>query len=213
MNGGYQMIDFKGYDISYPVAKSIPGLKSALKNAAGHGKMIVCYNLKKSGVAMSAIPNAVDAAGNLIFSDFAINVDDSDNITAGVSALSMIANMTIKNMSPSAGATVGAAGNVVNNADIALPAGEYIMSLKSSATTAGFELKTGNTRIAQLNNVPADTTKSVKFTLANAITKYTLYSNAATTVSELMIRPACISNPDFVAYAPTSAALLALINA
>lgn len=209
MNGGYMMIDFKGYDISYPVAKSIPGLKAKLEAAAKYGKPVMCYNLKKSGVAMSAIPNCVDANGNLIFSDFAINVDSSDNLTAGTSAIGIIANMTSKNMSPSSGATVGAAGNVVNNADIALPAGDYIMSLKSSATTAGFELKTGSTRIAQLNNVPADTTKSVKFTLASAITKYTLYSNAATTVSELMIRPACISDPTFVAYAPTSAVIYA----
>lgn len=212
MNGGYIMIDFKGFDVTKPDSVTIPDIRKKLLAAAQYGKMVLCYNIKKRGVVISAIPNCVDSSGSLMFSDFALNVSDEDAVTVGKTALSVLANMTGKNMSPSSGATVGAAGNVVNNADISLPAGKYIISFKSTSDTVGVQLKLGSTTV--INQMKAvDGYCSVSFTAATAATKYTLYANGACTVSELMIRPYEITDPTFVAYTPDNAGLYALIQA
>lgn len=233
MNGGYQMIDFEGFDISSSESKKIVGISDKLNYAREHGKMILCYRLKNSGVYVNANPTAVDENGNLYFDGLAVvlNVvttgDNKDTVSVVSNVMQSIINGGAKNFCPVNSATLASAGYAIaENTSVSIPVGEYVLSF---AITQGmnssiryvyrftFADGTNTYYPSSSGGAPnSDGTLSKKITFSKAVTKIQLYIGGTFTtsviVSNIMIRPS-YANADYVAYSPTNAELNARVYA
>lgn len=121
-----------------------------------------------------------------------------------------------KNYCPYDSFTAAAAGTVINDQPIALPAGEYIITYDYTETTGSSSIRflDSGTSIINftINNTEAGKA-SRKFTLTAAANQMRFYTGVATTVTNIMIRPAVITDPTFTPYAPTNRELYEMIQA
>lgn len=120
-----------------------------------------------------------------------------------------------KNYCPYDGFTAAAAGTVINDQPINLQPGTYILTFDFTATS-------GSTAFRFLDNGTSITNFTVnndagslprRFTIPSAINQIRVYSSGNNTVTNMMIRPAVITDPTFTPYAPTNRELYEMIQA
>ena len=146
----------------------------------------------------------------------AMQTAQADNNAAQQEEINYSIDSGAKNYCPYDSFTVAAAGTVINDQPINLPAGDYILTLEFTATTgsSAFRFLDSGTSIINFNvqNSSAGSA-SAPFTLPTAANQIRIYSSVANTVSKIMIRPAVITDPTFTPYAPTNRELYEMIQA
>lgn len=124
-------------------------------------------------------------------------------------------NTGAKNYCPYDGFTASAAGTAINDQPIELPAGEYIITYDYTATTGSSSIRFLDSGTSIINFTIYNTTAgkaSRQFTLTSAANQMRFYTGVATTVTNIMIRPATITDSSFRPYAPTNRELYELIK-
>lgn len=124
-------------------------------------------------------------------------------------------NTGAKNYCPYDGFTATAAGTAINDQPIALPAGEYIITYDYTETTGSSSIRFLDSGTSIINFTIYNTSAgkaSRQFTLTAAANQMRFYTGVATTVTNIMIRPAAITESSFQPYAPTNRELYELIK-
>lgn len=137
------------------------------------------------------------------------------NNAAQQSEIDYAINTGAKNYCPYDGYTATAAGTVVNDQPINLPAGDYILTLNFTATTGStaFRFLDSGTSIINFNaQNSAAGSASIPFTLPSDANQIRIYTTIANTVTNIMIRPAAITESSFQPYAPTNRELYEIIK-
>lgn len=81
MNGGYILLDCKGFDVSKETAQTIAGLNAACATAIGTGKTIIACNLAGTGEvqAVAVEPGTSGAYVITLTGGTQINVSSADS--------------------------------------------------------------------------------------------------------------------------------------
>lgn len=128
------------------------------------------------------------------------------NNAAQQSEIDYAINTGAKNYCPYDSFSAAGAGTVISDQPINLPAGDYILTLNFTATTgsSAFRFLDSGASIINFNvqNSSAGTA-SVPFTLPSDANQIRVYTTTANDVTDIMIRPAAVTDSSFVPYCPT----------
>lgn len=146
-----------------------------------------------------------------------------DNIINGINAdilstqtqIDYAINTGAKNYCPYDGFTATDAGTVINDQPINLPAGNYIITFDYTATGGSSSIRLLDNGVSVVNftiNNTASGRAERQFTLTASANQIRFYTGVANTVTNMMIRPAVITDGTFTPYAPTNRELYNMIR-
>ena len=120
-----------------------------------------------------------------------------------------------KNQCPYNNLSAAAAGTVLNDQPINLPAGNYIMTYDFTATTgaSSFRFSHDGTSVLSLTVNNQSTSLPRSFTLDSDVNQIRLYTSVANDITNIMIRNANIPDDTFMPYVPTNRELYEMLLA
>lgn len=120
-----------------------------------------------------------------------------------------------KNQCPYNNLSAAAAGTILNDQPINLPAGSYILTYDYTATTgaSSFRFSYNGTSVFALTVNNTATPYPRAFTLDSDVNQIRLYTSVANDITNIMIRNANIPDDTFMPYVPTNRELYDMIQA